>query len=89
MPVTGVQTCALPIYFTHINDKEYNGIDDIMPEDAIRIEDGIVYSDTTIEAYTTAGMRVASASESLDLNALGTGIYIVRSGNRTVKASIR
>jgi hypothetical protein len=75
--------------FTHINDKEYNGIDDIMPEGAIRIEDGIVYSDTTIEAYTTAGMRVASASESLDLNALGTGIYIVRSGNRTVKASIR
>ena len=59
--------------FTHINDKEYNGIDDIMPEDAIRIEDGIVYSDTTIEAYTTAGMRVASASESSGPNALGTG----------------
>lgn len=77
--------------FTNVNGKEYpneNGVEGIIADSQIRIEGGIVYADA-IEVFTTAGMRVAAAAGEFDLNTLGTGLYIVRSGNQSVKAVVR
>lgn len=75
--------------FTQIIAKNYGGVDGITADSNLRIENGVVYSDQRIEAYTMSGILAGYAEGQLDLNLLGKGMYVVRSGNKTVKTTVR
>lgn len=73
-----------------IADDKYNSVPEIKHE-IMRIEQGVVQcTDTSlISVYNTAGVKVAETYGSLlDLNPLGRGIYLVRSGSNTIKVVI-
>ena len=60
-------------------------------EAALSVNAGVVNSTVAgIEVYNASGERVAAtSSETLDLCALGAGLYIVRSGEAAVKTIVR
>lgn len=72
-----------------IPENTQDGIDGVYTDDALRIENGIVSSDKAIEVYTASGVRVLEASSHADLNNLSKGVYIVRSGNQSLKTIVK
>ena len=77
--------------FTNIlpEEEDQDGVDSITTDNEIRIENGIVYADGKIEVYTLAGNLSASSEGSLNLDMLGKGMYIVRSGDKTMKTVVK
>ncbi len=51
----------------------------------LRLDNGVAVAEGDITAYAPDGRMVASAAGSLDASALGRGIWILRSGNETLK----
>lgn len=70
-------------------ETEENGIESISAEGNLRIENGVALSDGAIEVYTISGVRVANADAQFDLNNLGKGLYIVKSGNKSLKTVVK
>ena len=75
------------------SDKATNGVDDVTEgRDFISCCNGIVTlaEEAYAEVFSADGRIVlAQKATQIDLNALGTGIYIVRSGNASLKVLVR
>lgn len=90
-----------PLYVHGIRIKTYTdvsgaagdiaGVEDVIAEDAAIMVDGKVIrvdSPVEISVYNIAGAKVASTfGTSLDCNGLAEGVYVVRAGNKALKAA--
>ncbi len=73
-----------------IEGTGFEGVEDIKSENALTISGNIVVSSMPICVYDIAGTLVTEApAGTLNLDMLGKGIYIVRSGAEVVKTMVR
>lgn len=70
-------------------ESKQDGIEGIAAEGDLNIECGIARAAGAIEVYTVSGVRVAAAQAEFDLNTLGKGLYIVKSGNKSLKTVVK
>ena len=70
-------------------ESKQDGIEGIAAEGDLDIEGGIARAAGAIEVYTVSGVRVAAAQAEFDLNTLGKGLYIVKSGNKSLKTVVK
>lgn len=66
------------------------GIDMAEADSELRVSGNIATAPSCIEVYSMGGVKVAESREGyIDLGSLDKGVYVVRSGNDVVKATIK
>lgn len=66
------------------------GINMAKTDSGLRVSENIATAPSCIEVYSMGGVKVAESREGyVDLGSLDKGVYVVRSGNDAVKATVK
>ncbi len=74
--------------FKNINGST-DAVTDIVAPCPLAVSGGVATAPGLIEVYSVSGVRVAAGTGSVDLGAIGGGVYIVKAGAETIKAVVR